>query len=966
MSKDDIRFMESRNKIYRAFRDREEKLYKEFIENKVFEADPDKDKPKIMITFPYPYMNGSLHLGHAYSSCRLDVYARYKRLKGYNVLFPWAWHWTGEAVYGTVYRLRQGDRQVISRLIELDGVDPEALENLKDPVFFVKYFTEKNREIVKKFGLSIDWRREFHTTYLHPLYNKFVEWQIRTLYKKGYIVKGTYPVVWCPVDESPTGDHDRLEGEGVRPEEYVLIKFKYDGKYLVAGTLRPETLYGVTNLWINPKGRYVEAEINGERWIISYEAYEKLKHQLYKVGEYKYVDPKTLIGKFAEAPLVNRRIPILPGDFVDTDMVTGVVYSVPAHAPYDYVALRDLKQSKNISPSVKKLANSIKPISIIKVDKYGDYPAIEIVEKMGIGNQHDIEKLEEATQEIYSAEYHKGVMKDNAGPISGLPVKEAKEVIKSILEEEGYASSMYDLPEKVICRCSSKCIVKILPDQWFLKYSDVEWKEKAHNAVDNMAFYPQDLRQLFHHYIDWYHDWPCTRRTGLGTPFPLDKEWIVETLTDSTIYNSFYIVAKYYNNGEINHKHIKDSFFDFVFLGRGDLEEVAKENKISKDILQKIRDDFEYWYPVDLRGSGKDLIGNHLTFFIFHHVAIFPEDKWPKGISANGFMKLNGKPMSKSKGNYLSLEGGLKIVGSDALRLSLVSLVDGLDDPDWSVNWAYSILNRLNNLENMLNRLWSDADNVDNEFFDDLLLNRFRKIVKTVSEKIDNMEIADGAKALYFDLYEAVRQYLSSVRKPSIHVAEEVVPGYIIMMSMYTPFLAEDLWRKLLGKEGYASLSEYPEIKPFNELPIKIDNYLKEIVEDVMKIIRITRKENIKRIHVVTAPPDLWSLIKEIIKNFESFNVRDVMNFARKWDLSDKKYLGSLAKFLSREWYGRYTKFKDLLLTFDSEYEYNILSKYLNVYLRNVNVNAEIVVSVYPEFKIEKLPYPLYPALYVE
>jgi leucyl-tRNA synthetase len=107
------------------FRDREERWSRIWLENRVFEADPVPGRTKFFITFPFPYMNGSLHLGHAYTSGRLDVLARYLRMKGYNVLYPWAWHWTGEAVMGIIHRLEDGDEAVKRRLVELDGVDEE-------------------------------------------------------------------------------------------------------------------------------------------------------------------------------------------------------------------------------------------------------------------------------------------------------------------------------------------------------------------------------------------------------------------------------------------------------------------------------------------------------------------------------------------------------------------------------------------------------------------------------------------------------------------------------------------------------------------------------------------------------------------------------------------------------------------------------------------------------------------------
>ncbi len=955
-----------RESILKHFLEREERLSKEFQEKGIYNVERIEDRPKMFITFPYPYMNGSLHLGHGYSSLRLDVYARYKRLRGYNVLYPWAWHWTGEAVYGTVHRIRENDQSVINRLIELDGVEPHEIENLKDPVYLVKYFTSKNRPVVKRLGLSIDWSREFHTTSLHPLYDKFVKWQIRTLYKKGYIVRGSHPLVWCPVDESPTGDHDRLTGEGVRPEEYILVKFEYDGKYLVAGTLRPETIFGATNVWINPEGEYVEAKVNGEVWIVSKEACEKLRHQMFNVEECKEINVEDLIGRYVKVPLANRAVPILPASFVDTDMVTGVVYSVPAHAPYDYIALRDLKERHSLDDKLKKVVDEIKPISIIELEGYGDYPAITVVERLDINSQEDVEKLEEATKEVYTAEFHRGRMKDNAGPISNLPVREAKEIIKSILFEEGLGSRMYELPEPVICRCTSKCIVKIIPDQWFLKYSDESWKELAHEAVNNMSFYPEELRSLFNHYIDWYHDWPCTRRTGLGTKFPYDEEWIVETLTDSTIYNAFYIVSKYYNMGLIDPDNVDDSFFDYVFLGIGEPEVVAKANGIEINVLKEIRRDFEYWYPVDLRGSGKDLIGNHLTFFIFHHVAIFPRDKWPKGITANGFMMLNGKPMSKTKGNYLSLENALKLLGADALRVSLLSLVDGLDDPDWTLEWARSILLRLNNIENLVKHVWSGAVDVDNGFFDELIINQFRRVVNEVASKIENMEIAAASRLLFFEFYESLRNYLSYVESPSKKVVDEIIPGYVVMMSMYAPFMAEDLWRNLLKKDGYAAFSEFPRIEAVDENILLINEYLEDVVEDVKKILDVIGLEGRRQIKIVVAGPDVWSLFKKVFNEFKSLDMKGVMQLARTWDLIDRRYLGSLGKFLSREWYGRYTKFRSLLDSLDSEREYIILREYLPKYLERRGIKLNVSVEVYPRDSIGKLPYPLYPAIIIE
>ncbi|RLI29578.1 leucine--tRNA ligase, partial [Candidatus Bathyarchaeota archaeon] len=316
------------------------KWEKRWKEAKIFEADPDPKRKKCFVTFPFSYMNAPLHVGHGFTATRVDAYARFKRMQGYNVLFPWAWHWTGTTILGAAQRIARGDQFFISVMRDVVGVPEEELEKMKDPVYMARYFTRESKRIVDRIGFSVDWRREFHTTSLHPQFSRFIEWQYWKLREKGYVIKGKHPVVWCPNCESPTGDHDRLEGEGVVPEEYILMKFPIEDAYLVAATFRPETIYGVTNLWLHPDATYVKAEVDGEKWIISKEAAEKLKEQKEEIKILSEFKGSELIGKTCLNPINKKELPILPGWFVDPNQASGVVYSVPAHAPYDWLALR--------------------------------------------------------------------------------------------------------------------------------------------------------------------------------------------------------------------------------------------------------------------------------------------------------------------------------------------------------------------------------------------------------------------------------------------------------------------------------------------------------------------------------------------------------------------------------------------------------------------------------------------------
>ena len=169
---------------------------------------------------------------------------------------------------------------------------------------------------------------------------------------------------------------------------------------------------------------------------------------------------------------------------------------------------------------------------------------------MGIKDQND-PKADQATKELYKKEFHGGVLKESCGPYAGKTVREVKDILIADFKKMGVADSMYDLSEPVVCRCMTQCIVKILSDQWFLNYSDPEWKEKAHAAVAQMKIYPESAKPSFNTVIDWLREWACARTTGFGTPLPWGKGWIIETLSDSTVYMAFYTINKHIKQNNI-------------------------------------------------------------------------------------------------------------------------------------------------------------------------------------------------------------------------------------------------------------------------------------------------------------------------------------------------------------------------------------------------------------------------------
>ncbi|MCX8169569.1 MAG: leucine--tRNA ligase, partial [Candidatus Methanomethyliaceae archaeon] len=468
------------------FRAIEEKWQKKWREAHIFEVNPDESKPKFYLTVAYPYPNMPQHIGHARTYTLTDVYARYKRMRGYNVLFPMAFHYTGTPILAQSKRIQAGDKELIEQFKSL-GVPEEVIATFTSPINIAKYFHEDLRLGMQEMGYSIDWRREFTT--IDPAYNKFIEWQFYKLREKNYITKGSHPIGWCPSCKNPVGQHDTKGDAEPEIGEFISIKFIFEDKYLPTATLRPETIFGVTNIWINPEVEYAEILLNGERIIVSEKSIEKLKHQFSNVEFIRKIKGSSLIGKYAINPVDERKVPILPAEFVDPNNATGIVMSVPAHAPYDFLAIRDLQSHPEFLKKYgldASILSELTPIPIIRTPGLSRIPSQEIIEKLGVKNQMD-PKAEEATKELYLKEFNNGEMLSNTGEYAGMLVNRAREEIKRHLLESKRAFKFYEvINSPIYCRCGSKVIVNVLGDQWFINYGSEEWKDLARECLSQM------------------------------------------------------------------------------------------------------------------------------------------------------------------------------------------------------------------------------------------------------------------------------------------------------------------------------------------------------------------------------------------------------------------------------------------------------------------------------------------------
>ncbi len=890
----------------------EKKWQRRWEEAKIFDADPDPKKPKYFITVAYPYPNSPQHIGHGRTYTLADVHARYMRMRGYNVLLPMAFHYTGTPVLAMSKRLAEKDKELIDDFVRIYKVPEEKLGDFVDPFKMARYFHEEIKTGMKAIGYSIDWRREFTT--IDPHYNSFIEWQFQKLRQKGYITRGSHPVGWCPKDGNPVGQHDTKGDLEPEIEEFTLVKFKYANSILPAATLRPETIFGVTNMWLNPDAEYVKADVDSEQWIISKESVEKLQYLNRQVKVTETFMGRDLIGETVENPATNEKILILPADFVDPKNATGVVMSVPGHAPYDYVALRNLTKDliqlgeRKLTP---EMIDAIRPFSIIAVSQYSDIPAVTVVRQMDIESQMD-PKLENATREVYRHEFHMGKMKSNTGKYVGMSVAEAKEKVKQDLVAENKADTMLEILNKpLFCRCGTETVVKIFEDQWFIDYGNSEWKAIVHKALDQMEILPEDLRDEFNYVIDWLHEKACARKSGMGTKLPWDPEWIIESLSDSTIYMAYYTIVNQIKKHDIEPTQLVEEAFDYIFLGIGKAREVADRTGIDIDVLEETRKEFLYFYPLNSRHSGRDLVPNHLTFMIFNHTAVLPEELWPRQIVTNGSVTMQGAKMSKSFGNIIPLIEAIATFGADPLRLGILATAELLQDADFSPTLAKSMRDRLERLYKSGEQI-SQTSSVKVErksltLPDRWMLSRLQEHIRMATEAMDGLEVRKAIHSALYQLDHDFQWYTRRIvdqredhqRKEVVdHVFCEILDAQVRMLAPVTPHISEELWEKM-RREGFVSMATWPtpdEAKVDVEAE-ENEALIEDVLEDTWKIEKATGITP-RTIYLYTAAQWKWKAYFTALQKLVSGKVAmsEIMKELMK-DNKMKRTAKRLAKF---------------------------------------------------------------------
>ncbi|MCE5297262.1 MAG: leucine--tRNA ligase [Euryarchaeota archaeon] len=822
----------------------ETKWQERWYSQRINEANRD-ERRKFMIIFAYPGVTGYLHVGHMRGFSYVDDISRYMRMRGYNVMFPVGTHATGNGPISLAKKVAAGDEGIISYLTR-NGCPEEKLKDLTNPIGVVDFFNKVYVEQYwRRFGFMADWRR--FTCTIYKEYGKFIQWQFRKLNEAGLLIQKPYYAPSCikcgpvAVDASET---DISCGGNAETTEYTLMKFKCGDLVLLAATLRPETVFGQTNFWVNPDVEYVKVRHENEIWVMSRPCLDKFHYQKEGLEEVGTIDGKELIGRMCTTPMTGRTIPCLPATFCDPEVGTGLVVSVPSDAPDDWVALMMLQTDEELCKQYGldfEMVRSIMPIPIIDTKGWGPMPAVEIVERMGITRSGD-PKLVEAKKIVYKEGFHSGKMNGNCGKYSDLPVDKAKDMMKEDMLRSTEADLFFDLSERVVCRCGEPVVIRKVDDQWFINYADEELTARSHDQAKRMHIIPTDYMTNVHGVLDWFRERACVRQGNwLGTRFPFDDKWIIEAISDSTLYPIFYTVTPYVNDGSVKAENLTTEFFDHVFLGKGDVNEAARASGLDPSLLAKIKADVDYWYPLDMNLGGKEHMTVHFPAFLMNHVAILPEDKLPKGIFVNWYVISKSGKISKSKGGAQPIPGAAEKYGVDALRLYYAHIASPFADVEWDEDIIENYVLKIDRVMRNVEELAAMQPASQMSGIDQWLLSRLNTRLAKVIGGMAQYDLKTLANEAYFEIPNDLKWYIRRGGNNGTAM-RKALDIWVRMMAPITPHVAEEMWEHI-GGEGFVTNAKFPEPDEANSSMLAeiAEDYLRALMDDTNEILKVTR-----------------------------------------------------------------------------------------------------------------------------
>ncbi len=795
-------------------KDIENKWYQIWESSGYFKPTFKEDAENYCIQLPPPNVTGTLHMGHGFQHTIMDILIRYHRMLGFNTLWQPGTDHAGIAT-----------QIVVERQLEAKGISKNQLSR-EDFIKKVWEWKEISGDIITKqmrrLGASCDWSRERFT--MDDDLSKAVIEVFVNLYEKGYIYRGKRLVNWDIRRQTAVSDLEVVSVEEEGKLWHISYPIKDSNLTIVIATTRPETMLGDVAVAVNP---------NDERY-------------------------KTLIGKYAILPLVNREIPIIADEYVEISFGTGCLKITPAH-------------------------------------DFNDYE---------IGKRHNLEMIN-----IFTLD---GYINENAPEkYRGLDKNTARLQIIADLEAKGLL--LETKPHKLMVPRGEKddvIIEPMLTDQWFMKMQDFADIGLDLVKKNEVQFIPNNWRTTYNQWLENIKDWCISRQLWWGHRIPayydeFNNVYVARSLNDAIKQAK---TEKLIQDNDVLDTWFSSALWCFTTLGwpnkTKELEEFLPSNVLVTgfDIIFfwvarmiMLTQEFTGNVPfkeVLITGLIQDAHGNKMSKSKGN--IIDPLDL-VDGISVDELIikrtanllqpKQKENIAKQTKKDY---PDGFLAFGADALRFSFASMATHGREIRFDIK-------RIEGSRNFCNKLWNASRFVlmnlnNNKEFINISCNDLNFIDKWIITLINRLisEIDFGYKTYRFDLvaqklYEFVWNeycdwYLElakvnissdSNKISTINTLLKTLDGILKLLHPIIPFITEEIWQKFIHMKNdslnnYKSImiADYPAKEDFEENNESIEkvNFLKEIVVNIRNL----------RAQMNISPAEKVSILIEVKEDFKN------------------------------------------------------------------------------------------------
>jgi len=907
----------------------ERKWQERWEKAKIFEVKEDnKKKFYVLEMFPYPSASG-LHMGHALNYTIGDIYARFKRMNGFNILYP-----MGYDAFGL-------------------PAENAAIKENEHP----KKFTEKaiNNFIKqqKELGLSYDWSRMIKTC--EPEYYKWNQYFFLKFLDKGLAYRKKSAVNWCPKCQTVLANEQVHSGKCWRhvetsveikhleqwflkitdyaeellkdikelewPErikimqenwigrsEGVDIFFEINGEKWKIFTTRPDTIYGVTFMVISSQHPRLMELVTKEQKKEVEKFLSKLKSTSQKDLE-ELEKEGVFTGSYAINPVNNEKVPVYAGNFVLADYGSGMVMAVPAHDQRDFEFAKKYKIRikqvirenllgilRGVGKNIKEELDKTKLDYVIKEDSY-------FIKSISAKKENIFRIVQKYMDEnSYSEFFVNGnifiVLKNKIIDLSKENLEKVKKEIStkskeflglSEIKEKWKTFFKNDVWNSELKRAYTEEGILINSD----KFDGMNSKD-AIREITNFLEKKKIAKKTVNYKL---RDWLISRQRYWGTPIPIvycKKCGIVKVpekdlpvlLPEEVKFgkgnpletNKDFVETKCpkCNSDAKRETDTMDTFFDssWYFLRYCD-------NKNEKEAFNKSK--VSYWMPVDQYIGGAEHACMHLIYARFFTKVLRDlgyvsfNEPFTKLFNQGMLHGEDGFVMSKSRGNVVLPEEVSKKYGIDSARLFLVSMAS----PDKDVQWnEHGIEGSLK----FILRLFDYFSNINEKIGKsrDKLESKINKTIKEVTLDIENFR--------YNLAVIKIRELFDFICEEK-EISKSDLENFLKILNPFCPHITEELWEKI-GNENFLSIENWPswDEEKINEKFEKEEKAIKDLINDIRNILKILENKGVKKnkikIFVIPSELDMYREVKEKIKKIfnmdsEIFSIKEASKIGK-------------------------------------------------------------------------------------